>query len=158
MGKKHKSRAPTPQQLEAWEKEQQKLAALEKQMDILDRQQKRSDQANKKGPNVLGIILFMAGVWGLYGLQRYYEHLNYHRFLVVLSAVLAASGFSYLVYCLISKRTYTANYYWRWFGGRGEWTYRDEDPFTYWLYMAFLLFFEAAMIYEFFHLVITGSA
>jgi hypothetical protein len=100
----------------------------------------------------------MAAFWGLYGLQEYYKHHNDHWFRIILTVIFAVPGFGYLVYCLISKRTYTANYYWRWFGGRGEWTYRDEDPFTYWFYIAFLLFYNVALISEFFHLLLTKVA
>jgi len=163
MNEKWKSPGDERHESEDLEKEQQKLAALEKQMPILARQKERRDQADKKGPNILGIILVMAAVWGLYGLQLYYRHHNNHLFLVILSAVLAVSGSGYLVYCLNSKRTYTVNYWsstrgiWSRLRSRGEWTYRDEDPFTYWLYMAFVLFFAGIMIYEFFDLLIKGA-
>ena len=157
MDQDQKSRLKQQHDLAASEKEEQKVADLKKQMDATIRQRERHNQASKKRPNIPLIILLVAGVWGLSGLGHYYRHHNDYWFLVILSATLAVSGSSYLVYCLISKRTYAANYYWRLFGGGGEWVYRDEDPFTYWLYTAFLLFFAGVFIYVFFHLLITGS-
>jgi hypothetical protein len=155
--KKQKCRIPTPQQLEALEKEQQKVAALQKEATVLLRQKERRDRARRTRPHVLRIILFMAAVWGILGLHHYYQHRDSGWFLVILSAIFAAGGSGYLVYCLKSRRTYVANAVWRNIREAGEWVYRDEDPFIYWCYMALLLFYDAVMIYLLLHLLIKGS-
>lgn len=158
MHEKQKSRVPTPQQLEALKKERQKVDALRNEATVLLRQKDRRDRARGTRPHVLRIILSVAAVLGILGLHHYNQHRDSGWFLIILSAVFAAGGSGYLVYCLKSKRTYVGNLTplsnpW----GPGEWVYRDEDPFIYWCYMALILFYDAVMIYLLLHLLIKGS-
>lgn len=150
MKQRKKTRVERPQDLEAFQKEQRKVAALDKEIAGLRRQDR---QPVRKRPKIFVIILLMAAVWGLYGWHQYYRHPLPLWFLVILSAITMTFLSGFLVYSLKKGRTYSASPW----GGRGEWIYRDDTPGIYWFCLALLLFYDAAIIYVFCHLLIKGS-
>ena len=76
-------------------------------------------------------------------------------FLIILSLILAVGFSGYLSYCWKKRKFYNGRA-----PMRGVWIYRNEDPFLYWMYMAFFSLLDGAVIYEFFtlsHQLIKGS-
>lgn len=157
MGKKHTSRVPTPQELEALQKEQQKLAALEKEMAVQARIDRRDRAAERRRPRpkVIAIILLMTAVWLMYLWHDYYKQPFPRWFLTVLSAFMVIFFTGFLVYGWRKRRIYSAS---PWgLSGRVSWVYRDDTPIIYWFAMALYLFWDGVAAYAFYELLTKGS-
>jgi hypothetical protein len=150
MKEKQKSRVVRPQDLEALQNERQKLAALENEMQVALRPGR---QPVPKRPRIWLIILFMAAVWGLFGLEHYYKHPFPRWFLTILAAILVTACSGFLVYSLKKGRIYIVPAW----GGRGDWIYRDDTPLIYWFCMVLYLIWDSGCIYVLFELLTKGS-